>query len=335
MKHFHAHWAEIFQIPRSHEIITLTKSNSLVRNLILAIAAAHLRHVAPGALQHRIAEHFQQSLALEDYKKALNSPVEMLGQSGVDTILLGGTLLNILAFPLPECKITATVNGEPDPNTSWVFNPHTCRLQWLSLLVGFRPLLKSVTMYLEETLSFLAPLFFGGGQGNWEFLRMNHALEGVPKLWIRFFELNDDGHGCDYEKSGPGDTLDQRPNNPHHADMGEILRAPVVVLAQLQKLEPVSSNVFRNFQFLSKVNPEFQVLLYWREEKALWLFGYWLGIMCRFKGIWWCYQRAKRDYKAISMWLRQLHLPQRPGDEGLMWAQMLEELELAPTFVRR
>jgi hypothetical protein len=74
---------------------------------------------------------------------------------------------------------------------------------------------------------------------------------------------------------------------------------------------------------------EFRELIYHRDERALWLFGYWLGIMCRFKGMWWCERRVQRDYRAICLWLCKLRVTQRPGREGQLWGIMMDELQSA------
>lgn len=336
MQHFQRHWAEIFHMPHSYEIISLSKSHSLVRNTILAITACHLRHVSPGILQHRIAEHFQHSIALQDYQRALDTPREKLGQSGVDALLLSAALLNMLAFALPESE-TGGGGGEPDPSTSWVFSPRENRLGWLALQAGLRPLLLSMAAYLDKTLSFLGPIFLGGEKESWAFVRMGRGLKGVPERWIKVFELDGAGCGCDSETAGSADAIDapdDRNRAAVRANPGDVFRSLVTILAQLRDLEPVHLNVFKNLQFLGKVQPEFRALLYDRDERALWLFGYWLGLMCRFEGMWWCDKRVRRDYKAIRMWLEQLHLTERPGIEGDMWREMMKEFELAPVFVR-
>ncbi|KAI9849758.1 MAG: hypothetical protein M1838_006259 [Thelocarpon superellum] len=318
MQHFQRHWTEIFHMPRIDEIVSLSKSHPLVRNTILAITACHLRHVSPGMVQHRIAEHFQQSLVLQDFQRALDTPLQKLGQSGVDALLLSAALLNILAFALPNAE-TAGGGDELDTNASWVFSPREDRLGWLALQTGLKYLLKSTAAYLDKTLNFLGPIFLGAERGSWAFGGTSPGLEGVPERWIKIFELDDAGGVCDCETAGSAD----------------VFRPPVTVLAMLRELEPVHANIFKNLQFLGKVQRDFRALLYDRDERALWLFGYWLGLMCRFEGMWWSDQRVRRDHKAIGIWLEQLHLPKRPGIEGDMWREMMKELESAPVFDRR
>lgn len=334
MRHFQRHWADIFHIARSYEIISLSKSHSLVRNIILAITACHLRHVSPGVLQHRIAEHFQHSLALQDYQRVLDTPREKLGQSGVDALLLSAVLLNILAFALPESETAS----ELDPSTSWVFSSREDRLGWLALQAGLKALLTSMAAYLDKSLSFLDTIFLGAEKESWAFVRVGQGLEGVPERWIKVFELDGTGCDCDGATASSADAVDA-PGDQNgaaaRANPGGVFHSVVKILAQLRDLEPVRLNVFKNLQFLGKVQAEFRALLYDRDERALWLFGYWLGLMCRFEGIWWYDKRVRRDYKAIRMWLEQLHLPERPGIEGEMWREMMKEFELAPVFVRK
>ena len=66
----------------------------------------------------------------------------------------------------------------------------------------------------------------------------------------------------------------------------------------------------------------------------MWLFGYWLGLMCRYDGIWWCERRVRRDYQAVRMFLDKLRLSERAGEDGLYWKDMMQELEQAPVFTR-
>jgi len=314
MQHFHVHWAEIFHIYRNQGTVSLSKSNSLVGNTILTIAACHLRHVSPGVVQHRIAEHFQQSLVLQDFQKVLNTPREQLGQSGVDALMLSATLLNMVTFALPASETAS----ETQPESSWVFSPRQDRLDWLALQAGLRPLLLSITAYIDKTICFLGPIFFNGNKESWEIARMNDGLQSIPENWIKVFELDGLGSGCDYGGNR----------------VSAVLRVPIAILTHLRNLEPLQSNVFKNLQFLGKVQQEFRALLFERDERALWVLGYWLGLMCRYDHVWWCEKRARRDYKAIYMWLQKLRLTKRPAVQGELWREMMRELELAPVFLQ-
>jgi hypothetical protein len=314
MQHFQSYWTEIFYIPHSNEVISLSKSNPLVTSTILTITACHLRHISPGMVQHRIAEHFQQSAALKDLQTALNTPRKELGLAGVNALLFSAALLNLVAFALPSDADSD--DADLNPCSSWVFSPREDRLGWLALQAGLRPLLLSVAPYLEQSRGFLEQIFFGDSGEGWATGKVGCGLEGVPELWIRFFDLENGSSNCDCEKLSPG----------------EVFRAPVLILMVLRELEPVPVNAYKNLQFLGKIQQEFRTFLYDRDERALWLFGYWLGLMHRYNGLWWCDKRARRDYKAIRMWLEELHLTRRPGTEGEMWREMMKEFDLAPVL---
>ena len=148
---------------------------------------------------------------------------------------------------------------------------------------------------------------------SWEFTKMFHAFDLIPQSWKDFFEIGNVTSGCD--------CMDLQ--------IGEIFRGPVTILVQLRDLEPVPSNVYRTIQFLAKVQRQYRTLLLANDDRALWLFGYWLGVLCRFRNVWWCEKRARRDYTAILMWLRQRDLIERSGDEGRRWREMMAELEHA------
>lgn len=133
----------------------------------------------------------------------------------------------------------------------------------------------------------------------------------VPSKWIEFFGLtNDRETGCDKTSTAAHD----------------VYRAPVILLARLREVAPQRRNVFKNIPFLSKVDRDFRALLHKKDEKALWIFGFWLGLMCRYESIWWCDESSRREYHSICVFLEQLKLDQRPGNEGKVWAAMLEEL---------
>ncbi|KAK9365017.1 hypothetical protein V1509DRAFT_676962 [Lipomyces kononenkoae] len=330
MQHFERHWAEIFGFARSDEVFALSKSHSLVRNTILAVAACHLRHVSPGVLQHRIAEHFQQCLALRDCQKFLATPPTELGQSGVNALMFSAMLLNMLAFTLPESETSST--GEPDLGTSWVFSTHEHRLGWLALQEGLRHVLRSTAAYLGQAMIFLGQVFLGPDNDPWVYSAFPHSLNGLPEKWIKFFKLENAAYGCE---CGPAGSVEVVGASSGHSwtiardKRGEILRPALVALLHSLNAGPVGFNIFKYFPFLSKVHSEFRTLLYDRDEKALWLFGYWLGLMSRFEGLWWCDKRVNRDYKAIRLWLEQAHVTLRPGVEGEMWREMMEEFDKA------
>lgn len=306
MQHLWANWVAILNIDRRPEVTNLLKSDPLVRNVVLTLTASHLRHQVPGYRQHRIAELFQKSLALEDYKKRLELPRAVLGQDGVNSLLISATILNLLTFALPEPDVFAS-NEDPYPESSWLFSPRKDRLSWLALQAGLRPLMLSLAEYLTDGLKFMTLVFTGESTDLWRFTRLVQSLDGVPEHWIDFFELEVLSSGC--ECTG----------------MSDAYRAPATILATTRHVEINRFNIFRSLQFLGKLQGDFRTLIYRRDERALWLLGYWLGDVSRY-GLWWCERRARRDYRAICLWLHKLRLPRRPGREGELWGIMMEEL---------
>jgi hypothetical protein len=316
MQHFLHNWADIFHIPQSPELLDLTRSHTLVRNTVLAISACHLRHKAPGVIQNRIAEHFQQFLALQEFQLLLNTPSDEITKPNLEAFLLSAQLLNMLAFALPESEDS---EEELSPYASWVFSPHKDRLGWLGLQAGIRPLVLSMGERIAESIPYLSRILLGNELDRWSYQRMTQNPSGVvPRPWMRLFELDDLSGSCDVER--------------HLISPGEVYRAPVTVLARLRQaahLPADEQNVFKDIQILGKLGPEFRALLYDRDERALWIFGYWLGLMGRFTEMWWCAKRVRMDYTAICVYLSELQLTDRTGGEGELWREMLDELVLA------
>jgi len=315
LHHFCTNWDAIFRMPGRDELVSLSQSNSLIRNTLLAITACHLRHMSPRILQHRIAEHFYQSLAIQDFQIALETPSKSLGQQGVNALLLAALLLNMIAFTLPHQD-----NGvEDDPKSSWVFSLREDRLGWLALQAGLRPLSISLSAYTDKTVAFLDPIMFGHGKAGWREIRKFRNLGIVPESWIRAFKLKNDSFSY-----GSND-----------ADQNAIFGPATIALAYLRSIHPPQSMILFNWVFLMKIHGDLKSLLYKKDERALWLLGYWLGLMCRYEGIWWCERRVRRDYEAVRMRLRELHLGERAGVDGLYWKDMMQELEHAPVLTRR
>lgn len=316
LSHFYSNWNYIFNIPGRDEVASLSKSNTLVRNTVLAISACHLRHMSPARVEHRIAEHFYGSLVIRDYQTALETPANSLGQEGADAMLLVAMLLNMIAFTLPHQKSGVEI----DPSSSWVFSSREDRLGWLALQTGLRPLLLSLSTYVAKTVGFLDPILFGHRRAGWTEARKPQSLDIVPDTWVRVFKLKNDSSSCDSHVN---------------VDPNDVLRPAALALAYLQGIDPSQSTIFLNLMFLMKIHGDFRFLLYNKDERALWLFGYWLGLMCRYEGIWWSEQRVRRDYQAVCMWLDALQLSKRAGGDALYWNEMMQELKQAPVFMSK
>lgn len=297
MHHFRSYWMDILNMEHEDAMILLFQTDVLVRNTILAMTACHLRHLQPGTLPHRIAEHYQQGQAIQHYKRALSTPVEVLGRAGVNSMLLCATLLNMLAFALPEEELCS---GVTDPHNSWVFSNNEGRLGWLSMQAGVRSLMKSLGGLMDETMRFLAEILIGVDVCM--LAREREKGLTIPKTWLRAFP-NDEAH--------------------------ERYRPLVNILAALRTCEPSRLNSFVGLQFLFQLYGGFRKMLFQGDTKALWLFGYWLGLMYRFEGTWWCQARVLRDYNAILLWLERLQLPDLPEPEGSLWAALMEEYRQA------
>ncbi|KAJ9662444.1 hypothetical protein H2198_001333 [Neophaeococcomyces mojaviensis] len=289
----------------------MAKTNPLVRNTILATTASHLRHLSPNTKEYQVSEHYHKSLVIQNLREALATPQELLGQDGAKALLMSAILLNMISFAISE-------HESEDPETSWVFSTKEDRVNWLALQTGLRSILQSLTVYIEDVVEFLGPIFLGGGKESWDFKNMQQDLTGIPQSWINIFQLQNSsmGEGCD----------------PASTDYNDMYRLAIIQLSIIRKVECIRSNTFRCLQFLSKIPPSFRALLHHRDERALWLFGYWLGLMCRFKDVWWFRKRVVRDHKAIVLWLKRLHLEQLPGTKGDDWREMMLDLELAPTY---
>lgn len=211
----------------------------------------------------------------------------------------------MITFTIPDSPGSSNESAK----VSWVLDSSNDCRPWLDLQVALRPLLLSTAQYHEGAINLLAPIFFSGVEDqNWEFKNMPGARQMIPARWVSFFGLDDldPSRGC---------------------DSGAVFLDAIAMLVQLRKLEPIPSNVYRNLQFLAKIQDGFRALLLQRDSKALWLLGYWLGLLRRFDNVWWCKERAERDSVAICMLLRQRHVAGHSSSQDRPWAEMLSRLE--------
>lgn len=240
-------------------------------------------------------------------------------------MLLSATLLNVLGFPLPILE-AGPADDKPAPDISRISIAHSDQLGWLALQAGVRPLMRSMGLYFEEAMNYLKPIFLNYAETPWD--PASEGMDIIPEIWVRFFELDD-------AADTSGETTRSMDNKTpgHSPPIRRTIRSLVKVVASLRHVEPTPPNAFLYITFLAKTQREFRRLLLDGNEKALWLYGYWFGLLCRFEGVWWCRQRAWRDYTAILSWLQHLSLASIPGPEGEMWIEMMTELELAPYYV--
>ncbi|KAH6980837.1 hypothetical protein BKA56DRAFT_673307 [Ilyonectria sp. MPI-CAGE-AT-0026] len=106
-----------------------------------------------------------------------------------------------------------------------------------------------------------------------------------------------------------------------------------VVCPESRLIDPDPGNVFICLQFVGKLGPEFVELLHCQGDRALWMFGYWLGLLGRF-GFWWLRRRVERDFCAIVLPLGR-RLKRKGGDEAgdwdgkeaTLWENLIHDIE--------
>lgn len=311
--HLVASCKNIFSIHQDAALISMSKSSTLVRNTILATAASNLRHLSPSTKCYQVQENFHQIQVVRSLQEALNTPQDRLGQEGAKQLLLSMVLLNVSSFTVQD--------HEPEePELSWVFSDDDNRLGWLALQAGTRPVLLSLTSYIDVVMEFLGPIFIGGDKTACGTQEIIPDISRIPESWARVFRLRkvQAPYSCDSVSSDPA----------------ELYRLAVIRLVRLQDIEFLPENVYVCILFLNNLSPPFRSLLARRDPRALWLLGYWMGLMRRFDRVWWLAKRVKRDHMAIVAYLDGLRLDQIPGEEGKSWGELMMELKLAPGMGR-
>lgn len=336
LHHFQESWRTVFALPHAGNVLPLCQGRPHLYNTVLAVAACHLRHHSPDPGHHRVAEHFRQSLAFQGFQGALSRPLLTLGPNEVGIVILNAVLLNLLAFVLPaeeDPSPAAGALGEgADPTKSWVFSNRPDRLNWLGVQLGLKPLLMETRPVRGGVR--LGPVFNDPDDKRGAFSQGGIGPEyHVPDVWLSAFGMNRDQthHSVDAYESPQSQASPKRIQDLASEELDLFLYLePLRSLSVIKDIEPTDVNFHQYLQFPGTIGPEFQTRLYERDEKAMWVFGYWLGLMCRFEHIWWCGRRVRRDFTAIVIWLRASGVTLRPGRDGLLWTAMIADLEDSP-----
>jgi len=221
--------------------------------------------------------------------RALKSTLALpLTKQRADAVLCAAVMLNGINF--------ASVKSQT-ASASWVFSDSPDRLDWLDWQLRFRKLEEATSQFLESSL--LWPVINAAGHGPITAHSNDINLDQVPTTWRMLI-------GDDY--------------NSYYR--------PVRMLAELRICAPLRSNALKYFGFVNKLSNGFRDLLFQRDQRAMWVFGYWLGLIGRLN-IWWCSRRVEQDWTAVVLFLQGEGLQQHPGDEGRMWQELIADLSTA------
>jgi hypothetical protein len=267
---------------------------------ILALSACHLRHHSPDPYQHRIAEFSFESIALRMFQITLPDPLD---QQRSDALLLTSMMLNTLTFAFVD---------DAACSTSWVSSDQADRLGWLSLQLGLKPLLLATKPFHERSI--LQPIFIASDDEHKTFSAEGVSADRVPEVWLKVLCGKAWGQNICGEKPKGEDAL------------GQYLHEPTRILSEIRRLQPSGENVLLFVQFVRKLDYEFLAMLFDRDERALWVMGYWLGLLGRLD-MWWSKLRVARDWMAIRNFLLEKGVCRRKGEYGRMWRQLMNDYD--------
>jgi hypothetical protein len=265
-----------------------------------------------------------------EYKAQLQFSAEELGQTGVNTMLLSAILFSLLAFPLSPLASASVGHSLDDPGP-WIADEHDAEMGWLTFQAGLGPLMRSVAVYLPGASKFLATIFAPGSDAAmWP--NVGQKPPPIPEPWIAFFHLDEGNDAEDIysqSSSSPPSAPWERP-----PPLDTSVRLLVRITAYLRSLPPTLENSVVYLAFTSKAQKDFRTLLLLQDPRAWWLYGYWAGLLCRFRGgLWWFRDRAARQYAAVRRWLGCLSLGNE--EDGDLWMEMLAELDSVTAFPPR
>ncbi|KAJ2894361.1 C6 transcription factor [Zalerion maritima] len=248
-------------------------------------------------------------------------------------------------------------------------------LSWLGICMGMRPLLGVTWSFLPTSI--LQPIFEQSDESDRRYSQDGFPLspQKIKPELLELFGLTYSFDSALFDSSSEGrqtrtisnlspSETRNKAKGPHHqaentteeereecipfprTQPSNPLREPIRILSLLHPLPATAETHYKYNQFIGKITPEFKRLLETRDEKALWVLGYWFGLMRRFRdmelwkndglkdkpgsaprGMWYVSTRVERDYRAICLWLTMARVTDRKGREGQLWSIAMDDLE--------
>ncbi|KAI9924244.1 hypothetical protein ASPWEDRAFT_174111 [Aspergillus wentii DTO 134E9] len=249
-----------------NDVIHVAFSNSYLLHTIIGAGLLHINRKSPPTPTRRVAEAYFWQQAIQRYQKALQGKVS---QDNVDALLSTCMLMSVNSL-CPE---------KFSPSDSWVLSPKPGAMNWLCLQSGLRCILELADPYIPGSIWYNA-------------FKESQKIEGA---------IHDDRVGradldpiladlCDIDDSTTSDS------NPYHS--------PVQMVSIMMGLErnAINSGVFTTF--VGRLEHDYLDLLRERDERALILLAYWMGLMCSVSQ-WqpWIEGRIRGECVAICMFL--------------------------------
>lgn len=236
----------------------------------LAVAASHSRHQVIQKERYKIAECQQQLQTIPGFNEAMK---QSLNQELADALVLTSVFLGMLTF--------SCVDVAADVRDSWLFSNDPQALGWFSLNLGLKVLIERTASY--QTNSILDWMYTGSDNDAGTFYG-NHSTavnSNIPQHWREFLRL-------------------------HSPEAMEVFGEPARFLAEIKELQPTPqfAPMYANFVGALDVEFRFRSLLLQRDERAIWLLGYWMGLLCRLD-CWWMRGRAQLEWQATCMWMEE------------------------------
>ncbi|KAI9155471.1 hypothetical protein HJFPF1_08055 [Paramyrothecium foliicola] len=280
---------------RPQELVRLGLAHSHVLDVVLALSACHLRHHVVSSSANRIAEHYYQGQAIHGFQSALG---QALNQQSADALLLTAMMLNLLSFPLTG------IGEDAEPEASWVFRTDDQRCSWMSLNMGLKSLLTATRAFRQDSLM---RWVYEASDDEANNSSVSELLLGdVPASWRTFFNFESD-----------------------QASKNNLFYEPVRILALLRRLPPSPDACLLYVSFFGKLDAAFRKQVEGQDPRAIWLLGFWFGLLRRYD-FWWMRDRVKRDHQAVILWFKSCGTAAREKYGKDVARQLLHDLMEAP-----
>lgn len=224
----------------------------------------HYRYTTSDRASPAELYHWQKTTSL--FNQKLAHPIKT---EDADAVFATSTLLNGISM--------ASIETDQYLD-AWPLKSSSHDLQWLRMQGGIKLMVLAAQPWRKGSV--FESLLSEGDDDLSTFTDTRPGIAGIPAPFVSLCDLS---------------VLSTVENNPYHAQ--------VRMLCPLLSMECTRETLMEHLNFIAEMRPEFLELLQQRDARALLILGYWYGLVCRYRQIWWLTRRASVECMAICSFL--------------------------------
>ncbi|KAL4884971.1 hypothetical protein BJY04DRAFT_181038 [Aspergillus karnatakaensis] len=250
------------------EMIHVAFDNPYLMYTLLGCGVLHMNRMCPLNKPRELAEAYFWQRALALYSQALQKKVD---ETSIDGLISACMLIGVTSVCPPNFEI----------QDSFVFTGRHSDLNWLAIQGGLACILKHAAKYVPGSI--WGPPFGRNQQFETELFKC-HVKQGREGIHPGLADL------CEITETTSAET------SPYYF--------PLKILTPYLELEANAENATHCATWMGRIGPEFVNMCRERDQRALVILAYWMGLMCTLSE-WqpWIEGRIRNECIAICIYL--------------------------------